>query len=491
VRSGNYLALVQVVHRRGLEQSVRWRERSEIVSDSLEVDFWRDLRHVGAKFSYSGVVTCEWGDHPEQRHKIIAGRGAENANQLNHGYGLSRYRQHYRVASGQVLNWKPVMQGDAVNEAERYLAQKEKPGRGKKDGLRILLVGALGYNPDQVLALEDDGHLLAGLWTERPHFWETAGPLPFGSSSYIPKDEYWVERVREFRPDVIYGLLNWPNIPLLCEVLRAGLAPFVVHMKESPMAAMQVGTWPMLRRLMLESAGRVYISADSRRWFESVLGPAVAELPGLVMDGDLPRRRWMTDDWSTPISGALPGEAGEVHTVCVGRLMLESMTELADRGIHVHHYGPSYRRWAPGWLAAAKDSQYLHLHGHVEPRDWTSELSKYDAGWLHVFDSFNQGNLVSASWNDINMPARLNVYALAGLPWIFRKNAGHYVGVNRLATELGVGLPYDDLDELASVLKAEKESRSGRANMRMARERFTFDFHVPRLVEFFRTLTHG
>ena len=69
--SGNLLALVQVAHRREWEGEVRWATRDEAVTDRLEADFWRALLTRGARFAYSGAVTCHWVDHPDQQHKIV------------------------------------------------------------------------------------------------------------------------------------------------------------------------------------------------------------------------------------------------------------------------------------------------------------------------------------------------------------------------------------------------------------------------------------
>ncbi|MEK8173399.1 hypothetical protein NKH77_44310 [Streptomyces sp. M19] len=79
---------------------VRWAEREEIVSDGLEGDFWKALLSGGRRFGYTGTVSCEWGDHPWQRHKIISGRGARHSDWRTHTYGLSAYRQFYGVPRG-------------------------------------------------------------------------------------------------------------------------------------------------------------------------------------------------------------------------------------------------------------------------------------------------------------------------------------------------------------------------------------------------------
>lgn len=488
VRSGNFLAPVQVVHRRGLEGVVRWRERSEIVSDSLEMDYWRALLRADATFVHTGSTTCEWGDHPEQRHKIISGRGTRNANQLSHGYGLSYYRQHYRVRAGQPLNWQPVTEGSPVDERQRYgplLARHPVESAG---GLRILLVGSLSFNPERVLAFAEQGHRLAAHWLPQPHFWETAGPLPFVEVDQIPHDDTWVDRIHAFRPDVIYGLLNWQAIPAIHRVWKASLGyPFVLHFKESPMAAMQVGSWSMLRDLVLGSDGRIFINEEMREWFELTLARAFRDATTMVLDGDFPKRDWMTQDWASPLSD----DDGEAHTVCSGRIFLEPMAQLAERKIHVHHYGSRYARWGSHWINAAADSPYLHLHSDVEPQRWTAELSRYDAAWLHVFTSENGGDLRRASWDDLNLPARIGTYAAAGLPWIFRRNAGHRVAVSRLAHSIGAAIAYDDVDELADLLARERRSRQARTRMRDERAAFCFDNHVPTLTGFFASLKPG
>ncbi|MEK8173396.1 hypothetical protein NKH77_44295 [Streptomyces sp. M19] len=71
-----------------------------------------------------------------------------------------------------------------------------------------------------------------------------------------------------------------------------------------------------------------------------------------------------------------------------------------------------------------------------------SELSRYDAGWLHVFDSANHGELLAATWDDLNIPARMSTYAVAGLPWIHRDNTGHRVAVDETARRLGTGIGF-------------------------------------------------
>lgn len=481
VPSGNALALVQVVHRAAVPD-VRWVERSELTSDTLEIDFWRQLLAAGARFSYTGEISCEWGDHPFQHHKIISGR--ETIRSTPKVFGMSYYKQLYKIAPGVRLNWAPTHTGIAVDERTHYQGLRP-PARTRRRGLKILLVGELGFNPERILALEEQGHQLHGLWTTTPRFFDTAGPLPFGNVRDIPHDAAWRERVAEVQPDIVYGLLNWHAITLVHEVLAADLGiPLVFHFKESPKWAMRLGLWPQLREIMQRAAGRIFINEESRRWFERAVGDRFPDQHTLILDGDLPKRDWMGEDWAPKLSD----EDGESHTVCVGRPFLEPMRELASHGIHVHIYGEAYVRWADAWVKDGDGLRHLHIHDTVAPGDWVRELSRYDAGWLHVHASRNHGDAARTEFSDFNLPARLGTYAAAGLPWILRDNFGHHVAVERLARELKVAMTYRDCGELARKLAEERASRRRTDAMRDCREQFSFDHHVVRLTDFFQQL---
>lgn len=485
--SGNFLALVQVVHRRDPQEPVRWTERSDSVSDRLEIDHWRALLRRGARFSYTGAVTCEWTDHPEQHHKIISGRGLQGGDWLRQEFGLSFYKQFYRIPPGTPLRWEPANAGVILDENVRYAGLPASPPPSG-DGLRILVAGSLGFNPERLLALERQGHELFGLWMPQPHFWDTTGPLPFGRVEEIRPDEDWVARVREVRPDVIYGLLNWQALPFLHRVMeenrRSWGLPFVFHFKESPFFAQRAGYWPLLRDLVLGSDARIYSSPELRDWFDLAI-PEAAELPHTVaMDGDLPSRDRMTDDWAARLSD----EDGAPHTACVGRTLVGEIDELAARGVHVHVYTQPYMRFGSRWVGDRSSNPYLHLHDPVEPQNWVAELSRYDAAWSHIFDSTNGGDIRRASWDDLNLPARLGTYTAAGLPWIHRRNTGHRVAVNALAQRLGTGLCYADFDELASALRAECRTRALLAAVRNRRHELSFDHHVGDLVDLMRAV---
>src|SRR5690554_2108183 len=67
VRPGYSLQLVQTCHRKTTD---RWIERDECVSEDLFFTFWRKLTDKGV-FVPTDQITCEWTNHPDQRHKIM------------------------------------------------------------------------------------------------------------------------------------------------------------------------------------------------------------------------------------------------------------------------------------------------------------------------------------------------------------------------------------------------------------------------------------
>ncbi|MBA2638366.1 MAG: glycosyltransferase [Solirubrobacterales bacterium] len=271
---GEGLQLVQVAHR---VTEDRWTERSQLVTDDLERMLWARLRDRGARVA-TGRVTCEWVDHPWQRHKVIREpRG-----------GLNLYRAHYGV--GEPLRFHSST-GYLLEEEPLYRRFRERPATPPAlDGLKIVLAGELAYNPERVLALEERGHRLFGLWLEEPEWYNAVGPLPFGHVEDLPA-RGWQAAIRALRPDVIYGLLNWQAVPLAQRILEADLGvPFVFHLKESPHWAVSTGHWPALREVYARADGRIYSSVEMRDWLEPLL-PELGQ-PVLVLDGDLPKREW-------------------------------------------------------------------------------------------------------------------------------------------------------------------------------------------------------
>jgi hypothetical protein len=347
----------------------------------------------------------------------------------------------------------------------------------------VLLVGELAHNPERVLALAERGHELHGLWTDRPLWFNTVGPLPFGSVAEVAD----LDAARALRPDVVYALLNWQTVDFAHRVLEADLgAPFVWHFKEGPFFAVQHGLWPQLVDLQLRSDGQVYSSPELRDWF-AVTVPGTRDARSLVLDGDLPKGEWFGTDRSPLLSDG----DGEIHTVVPGRPLgppPEVLGELARSGVHVHLYSEKAAAQMRDWVAAVRREvgPRFHLHPQVDQADWVREFSQYDAGWLHDVRSANAGDLHAATWEDLNYPARLGTLAAAGVPSIQRDNTGHVVATQTLTRERRLGLLWSDPADLLAQLRDRELLASLRKSVWEQRAEFTFDAHVDRLVGFFR-----
>ena len=470
---GYPLQLVQCMHRHSAE---RWTTRAELESDDLERLFWCKLRAHGA-FVGVGEASCEWVDHPAQRHK----RMQEPVG------GINPFRHHYRVQ--EPLRFHTTT-GNAIDEAAQYAPMRARPGTTPRPGaLTILLVGELAYNAERVLALEEQGHTLYGLWKDEPYWYNTVGPLPFGHVRDLPR-EGWADAVRALRPDVIYAQLNWQAVPFCHQVLMATPGtPFVWHFKEGPFICMEKGTWPQLIELYQYADGRIFSSPEMRDWFDTVIPGLSASRPCHVLDGDLPKRDWFGQQPQALLSAT----CGEIHTVVPGRpigLHPHTVAALAHEEIHLHFYGDfTHGQWR-GWIdkARALAPQHLHLHANVGQERWVEEFSRYDAGWLHAFCSDNRGQIRRANWDDLNYPARMATLAQAGLPMVQRRNEGAIVATQTLARELDVGVFYNSIEELADCLRDSARMQALRENVWRSRHLFTFDHHAPALVDFFRSV---
>jgi len=474
--SGEPLQLVQILHRRVPD---RWIERDELTTDALDRIYWTKLGQRG-EFVGTGVATCEWVDHPGQRHKLIREGDVS---------GLNPYRTYHQVATP--LRFQSSI-GNFTDEVGHYRRFRERPPTPPAaDGLKILLVGELAYNPERVLALEERGHTLYGLWTPTPSGFNTVGPVPFGHVRDIPR-EGWQATVRRLQPDLIYALLNWQAVPWVHHVLTENAAdphlrlPFVWHFKEGPFISLEKGSWPLLAEIHRRADGRIASSPELAAWFDTAV-PDADPKPALDLDGDLPKREW----FDAVTSPRLARPDGEIHTVVPGRpigLHPETVVALAQQGIHLHVYGDFIHHLWRGWAERTNRLApgFLHLHGQVNQDRWVAEFSQYDAGWLHAFESRNGGDLRRADWDDLNIPARMGPLAAAGLPIIQRANPGAVVATQTLVRTLDSGIFYDAIDDLGAHLRDAPRMANLRANAWRHRDEFTFDHHADRLVAFFR-----
>jgi len=468
---GEPLQLVQTMHRRTEDRCL---ERAELTTDDLERMLWSRLRARGLT-SCTGLVTCEWVDHARQRHKLLREPIG----------GINPYRVYCHVKEPMRFH---STEGNFIDEVQQYARFRDRPDTPlAPDGLKILLVGELAYNPERILALEERGHQLFGLWIPNPYWYNTVGPLPFGHVRDLDP-RHWREEIRRIRPDVIYALLNWQAVPFAKSILdqNPGI-PFVWHFKEGPFICLEHGCWDDLIALCNGADGFIASSPEMLAWFDTILPGLVSRIPTWWLDGDLPKRDW----FDVPRPPRLTAGEDEIHTVVSGRpigLHPETVAELGAHGIHLHFYGDfTHGQWR-AWIARTQGLApgHLHLHPTVDQDRWVEELGQYDAGWLHGFTSRNGGDLRRADWDDLNYPARMATYAVAGLSMLQRDNTGACVAIQSIGRERDLSVFYESIPDLAAKLRDRARMDELRESIWRQREQFMFDTHADDLIRFFR-----
>ena len=204
------------------------------------------------------------------------------------------------------------------------------------------------------------------------------------------------------------------------------------------------------------------------------------------MDGDMPP----IEHFSNQFSPKLSATDGALHTVVPGRLIgvgANEMHQLADKNIHVHLYTENLHERRDSFINSMKKAAPSHFHSHPNctPEKWVEEFSRYDAGWLHSFKSENEGDIMRATWDDLNMPARMNTLAAAGLPMIQFDNSGHIVAMQEHIKKINAGIFYKDADNLKAQLADRQLMEKLSNNMIQNRMCFCFDEYIPRLLDFF------
>lgn len=459
------LQLVQTAHRKTTD---RWTTRDEFVTADLFRMFWFKLFDRG-EFFYINEESCCWSIHPFQRHKLI--------NDFLGG-SIHKYKHFYKVDAPIKIY---LNKAKCVDEMELYKNFRDAKQLAES-GLKILIVGELSYNHDRIYAFEEHGHQLYGLWEGNVASWTNTGPLPFGNVVNVPY-ENWKNHVIQIKPDIIYAQLNHGAVNLAHEVLMADLnIPFVWHFNEGPSVCIRNGYWDKLIELYDKADGKIFINSEIRDWYRQFIAFKNNEVC-YILDGDLAKIDYFTDE----VSAKLSSLDGSIHTVVAGRMIgisFEWISRLSECGIHIHAYsgnGASFnqeaKRIAPN---------HFHVHPFCEPKKWTKELSKYDAGWLHCIQSKNNNNLMHANWDDFNLPCRMSTYAAARLPMIQLKNDGHIVAVRNYIKQKQVGIFFDSCDDLIHQLHDKNLMTTLSENMREAKLTFSFDYHVEGLIEFFR-----
>jgi hypothetical protein len=382
--------------------------------------------------------------------------------------------------------------------------------------MRILLVGALSWNPERVRSLCERGHALWGVWA-RSMAWDQ-GPYPMLADCVTSVSIEDAPRlIADEHIDCVYALFQvyepslwgpaspgieqdvWTLLRRLFEARAAGAfdVPIVFHW------GFDVHSFD--HDVMRALDGQIFCNRElHRQWTapvaeggdgHEIVGPsAVVDF----FDSDRPKLEFMTDDFSPRLSA----ESGEVHTVCIGRPFHIDYVAMARAGIHLHVYGNGYDD-AVGIVArgvrasgsgrhAHRIREYVHFHTSRQPtgrswpevRDWKSqwvhEFSRYDAGWSYLGRPYHWSPLADAA----AIPNRLSTYVLVGLPVISDRRPGLYRYDERVRLGINVDLVHGDYAALRASLDAEARTGDRRRAALSARTAYSFDATIDRLTAF-------
>ena len=383
--------------------------------------------------------------------------------------------------------------------------------------MRILMVGALSWNPERVRSLHERGHELWGTWA-RSMVWDQ-GPYPMLRDCVRTVSIDDAARViAEQGIDCVYGLFQ-----VYPPRLWGPPAPGIEH-----------DVWTLLRVLFAARArgefdvpvvfqwgfdihtfdddvvrafdGQIFCNREQHTYWTT---PAADGGAGLdlfddcpvteLLDGDRPKQEFMTDDFAPRLSAA----SGEVHTVCIGRPFNIDYVAMARNGIHLHVYGNGVNDVldlvARDLLAqgGARDVDrvraHLHPHESLQPigrswadvqawkSRWVAEFSRYDAGWSYIGSPYPWRPLEDAA----AIPNRLSTYLSVGLPVITDVRPGSYRYEYLAGLGVDVDLVDSDYGALRATLESENASGERRRNAIAARHGESFDASIDTLLAVF------
>lgn len=379
--------------------------------------------------------------------------------------------------------------------------------------MRLLLVGALSWNPERMRSLHERGHRLWSIWS-RSMAWDQGPyrclddcvtPVPFADAA---------RTIRAERIDAVYSLFQvyhprlwgrpvpgvdhdvWTILRMLLAERRRGAfdAPIVRHWG--------FDVHSLAPDVVRALDGHVFCNREKLRYWAAPRHEGGCGLGGLFaegatmafQDGDRPKLEFMNDAFSPRLSE----RDGEIHTVCIGRPFGIDYLAAARRGIHIHFYG---NRHDDVWRTIARDlapsrarrdaaliARHLHLHPSLQPTGgtwddvrraksaWVREFSRYDAGWSYVGRPL--------PWEPLDdraaIPSKVATYLAAGLPVIADERPGwyRYDEIARLRVDIGL----TDYDALRARLEREVASRERHANAVRERSGYSFDASIDPLL---------
>ena len=213
------------------------------------------------------------------------------------------------------------------------------------NGVRILLVGALSWNPERIRSLAEQGHQLWGLWS-RSMGWDQGPYAALDDCVQTITLDDAARTIVEQRIECVYSLFQVYDAPLW----------------DAPSAGVEHDVWTLLRALLAERAAARSTcrscSTGASTSTISTVPSSGARRPDLLQRrtvdplDDVNKRGWT---WTRALrflrrrrvsrrrpaqagvheydfSERLSAQTGEIHTVCVGRPFNIDFSRLRDEG---------------------------------------------------------------------------------------------------------------------------------------------------------------
>jgi len=380
--------------------------------------------------------------------------------------------------------------------------------------MRILMVGALSWNPERIRSLHERGHQLWGTWG-RSMTWDQGPYEMLEDCVRTVAIEDAARTISEQKIDCVYGLFQ-----VYGSRLWGPPAPGIEH-----------DVWTLLRALFAARARGIFDVPIVFHWGFDVHyfdDDVVRALDGQIfcnreqyvhwttpvahggagldlfddcavvdfLDGDRPKREFMTNDFAP----RLAERTGQIHTVCIGRPFHIDYVAMARNGIHLHVYGNGVddvvNLVARDLLAQRGGREtglvrdHLHIHSSLQPvgrswaevkekkSHWVREFSQYDAGWSYIGTPYSWSRLQDAA----AIPNRLSTYLLAGLPVITDYRPGFYRYDQLARLGVNIDLEGSDYARLLATLEAEGVAGARRHNAIAARADYSFDTSIDPLI---------
>jgi hypothetical protein len=221
-----------------------------------------------------------------------------------------------------------------------------------------------------------------------------------------------------------------------------------------------------------ECAARIHVSDPLRAYIQQQYGPKPEiTFPNYVSTQFNP----------TSFQSKLSAKDGEIHIVYEGTLasydgdhydFREIFRSIAEHHIHIHMYDAHHNL---EYQTLANSHEYIHYHGHVDPRDLSSALTQYDFGWAGFNHTKNQQHL------DVALPNKLFEYLACGLPVL---SFPHHAQQQFIETEQ-VGLTFHTIPEMVMKLQDTSLLPKLKTHVYAKRRNYTVERHIDSLLQFY------